>query len=68
LLEAAYTQHTSQVSGASRPVITSVLDGVRPDILKGAIQDGVAGWDAVSVAPMLLCHFGGSAGASRIVL
>lgn len=65
MLDVIHTPERSSASAAAKPVILLVLDGIRPDVLKSAIEDGAApmlgalagrgeaAWDAVSVFPSI---------------
>ena len=65
VLDATHTPDPISSSRSARQVILLVLDGIRPDVLKSAIEDGAAptlgalaergeaAWDAVSVFPSI---------------
>ena len=65
VLDATHTPDPASSSRSARQVILLVLDGVRPDVLKSAIEDGAAptlgalaqkgeaAWDASSVFPSI---------------
>ncbi|MDN5698501.1 MAG: alkaline phosphatase family protein, partial [Rubrobacter sp.] len=65
VLDATHTPDPTSSPRSARPVILLVLDGVRPDVLKSAIEEGAAptlgalaqkgeaAWDAVSVFPSI---------------